>query len=79
MDASQKTGKPPEKTITILVNNRAVEISGREPTGADIKAAAGVPAEFKLYDAKGVEIANDTRVKIHEKEKFTAISGQDVS
>lgn len=79
MDTPQKTSKPPKKPITILVNNRPVEIDSREATGTEIKAAAGVPTEFKLYDSKGVEIANDTKVKIHEKGKFTAISGQDVS
>lgn len=78
MNAAQKTGKP-LKLVTILVNNRAVEIAGREPSGAEIKAAAQVPAEFKLYDAKGAEIADEARLKVHEKERFTAISGQDVS
>lgn len=71
--------KPKPKTITIFVNNRPVEIEDKRVTGAEIKAAAEIPLEFKLYNAKGEEIANDEEIKIHQKEKFTAISGQDVS
>jgi multiubiquitin len=71
--------KPRTKTITIFVNNRPVEIEDRRITGAEIKAAADVPSEFKLFNAKGEEIANDTEIKVHPKERFTAISGQDVS
>jgi len=67
------------KTVTILVNNREVEIAGKETTGAVIKEAAGIPLDFKLYDPHGDEIANDQPIKIHQNERFTAISGQDVS
>jgi hypothetical protein len=69
----------PEKKITIFVNNQPVEFSKGKATGAEIKARAGVPSEFKLYDSKGKEIADGKSVELRDKEKFTAISGQDVS
>jgi hypothetical protein len=71
--------KAKPKTITIVVNNSEVIIPDREATGAEIKQAAGLPLEFKLYDHKGQEIGNETPIRIHPHEKFTAISGQDVS
>ena len=65
--------------VTILVNNRAVEVPGHEVTGAQIKHPAGVPADFKLYGPDGTEIADGHTVKVKHDERFTAISGQDVS
>jgi hypothetical protein len=76
MDAEQEK---PEKKITIFVNNQPVEFTEEKATGAEIKAKAGVPAQFKLYDSKGKEIADGKSVELKDKEKFTAISGQDVS
>ena len=73
----QTKAKP--KTILIFVNNREVELPDKEVTGAEIKRAANIPAAFKLYDAKGDEVQTDETVKVHPKERFTAISGQDVS
>lgn len=72
-------GQAKPKTITILVNNREVTLDGDEATGAEIKAAAGLPATFKLYDRDGAEIGDAKTVKLREGEHFTAISGQDVS
>lgn len=68
----------PEET-TIFVNNRPVTLPGDHATGAEIRTAADVPADFKLYDEKGREIDPDQRVRLKEDERFTAISGQDVS
>ena len=65
--------------VTIKVNNRDVVLPSAEDTGAEIKQAAGVPETFKLFGPDGAEIANDQRVRVHEHERFTAISGQDVS
>ncbi len=67
------------KTITITVNNREVEVPGKEVTGLEIKTAAGIPSHFHLYGPDGDEISNDEPVKVHNKQRFTAISGQDVS
>jgi Multiubiquitin len=67
------------KMIKILVNNRAVEVPGHEVTGAQIKHAAEVPADFKLYGPDGAEITDGQTVKVKHDERFTAISGQDVS
>ena len=68
-----------EHPVTILVNRRDVTMPNDDVTGAEIKDAAKVPAAFKLFDPKGAEVANDERIHVHEHEKFTAISGQDVS
>jgi len=76
-DSASAQKKP--KTVTISVNNRPVELEDRDVTGGEIKEAADIPLAFKLYSAKGEEIGNDTHLKVHPKEKFTAISGQDVS
>jgi hypothetical protein len=70
---------PQPKPVTILVNRREVEVPDDRVTGSQIKQAAGVPATFKLFDPKGTEIAQDEVVHVHNKESFTAISGQDVS
>ena len=71
-------GKPSQET-TILVNNRSVTMPDDHATGAEIEAAAGVPSDFKLYDEKGKEVEPTEKVKLKEGERFTAISGQDVS
>ncbi|MHB1538174.1 MAG: multiubiquitin domain-containing protein [Solirubrobacteraceae bacterium] len=62
-----------------MVNNRAVDVPGHEVTGGQIKQAAGVPADFKLYGPDGHEIANQQTVEVKHYERFTAISGEDVS
>jgi hypothetical protein len=74
----EPTAKKPNP-VTIFVNNKEVELPDRHVTGAEIKHAAGIPLDFKLYGPKGDEIANEQRIEAHPKEKFTAISGQDVS
>jgi hypothetical protein len=70
------------KTITITVNNRAVEMPDRAATGVGIKQAAGVPADFQLFREHGQHldsVGDDESVKLHEGERFRAVSGQDVS
>lgn len=69
----------PSRETSILVNNNPVTMPDDHATGSEIKTAAGIPAAFKLYDEKGKEIHPDKKVKLHDGEKFTAISGQDVS
>ena len=68
----------PEKVV-IYVNNRKVVMRHDHATGLEIKKAADVPTEFKLFDPKGKEIDDDKRIKLHDGDRFTAISGQDVS
>jgi Multiubiquitin len=67
------------KPVVISVNNRDVEVSDAEVTGLQIKQAAKVPDDFQLFDPKGNPVANEQTVHVHTGEKFTAISGQDVS
>jgi hypothetical protein len=77
VDAKTKT-----KTVTIIVNNRDVTLEDREVTGAEIKQAAEVPTDFQLFREHGdrlEQIADDQAIKVHEHEKFRAVSGQDVS
>jgi hypothetical protein len=79
-----ETSLPKAKTITIEVNNNPYAVTKREMTGAEIKALAGVPADFQLYllhgDSQRLDpIADDQVVKLHENERFRAVSGQDVS
>jgi Multiubiquitin len=76
-DGEQFTTGP--KLVKIIVNNRDVEVPGHEVTGAQILAAAEVPADFKLYGPDGSEIAPDQTIRVKHDECFTAISGQDVS
>lgn len=73
------SGAASRHETTILVNNRSVTMPDDHATGAEIKASAGIPADFKLYDEKGKEIASDKKVKLKDGDRFTAISGQDVS
>jgi hypothetical protein len=78
--ASEKEKKP--KPVTILVNNNEVQIPDKDTTGQEIKEKAGVPLDFTLYRKHGDnldEIKNGDTVKVHEKENFIAVSGQDVS
>lgn len=79
---AQRTTEKPAKTVTVFVNNREVVLPDREATGADIKAAAEVPPEFQLYVEHGNKlelVEDDERIKVHAKQRFRAVSGQDVS
>lgn len=74
--------EPKQKTVTIFVNNNPVELPDRETTGQEIKEKAGVPLDFTLYRKHGSsldEVKNETILKVHEREHFVAVSGQDVS
>lgn len=67
------------KPVDIFVNNRPVQMSDDHATGAEIKLAAGVPANFQLFDDKGHPVDDGKKVRLHDGDRFTAISGQDVS
>lgn len=70
---------PKDHPVTIQVNRRDVVVPDDNVTGLQIKGAAQVPDTFKLFDPKGDEVANDATIHVHTNERFTAISGQDVS
>lgn len=76
-EREEKDHKP--HPVSIKVNNRDVTVPDRDVTGGEIKQAADVPPTFKLFGPKGDEVANDQHVRVHNNERFTAISGQDVS
>jgi hypothetical protein len=67
------------KPVKFFVNRREIEIWQQYAAGSEIKEVAGIPEAFKLFGPAGDEIPNDKRVKLHDGERFTAISGQDVS
>ena len=71
--------EPDKDKIRIYVNNRPVEMPSDDATGAQIKHHAGVPADFKLYGPDGEPIGDAKKVELKRDERFTAISGQDVS
>ena len=68
--------------IEIFVNNKPVQVPHDELTGAEIKAASAVPADFSLFHEQGgklVPVGDSETVKVHPNERFRAVSGQDVS
>ena len=74
--------KPKPKPVTIVVNNRDVEMPDREATGPQIKQHAGIPPEFMLYREHGGKlepVTDDEAIKLHDNQRFRAVSGQDVS
>lgn len=81
-EQAESKPKPKPKPVTIFVNNNPVELPDRDTTGLEIKEKAGVPIDFTLYRKHGStleEIKNETALKVHEREHFVAVSGQDVS
>jgi hypothetical protein len=74
--------KKEPKTVTVFVNNREVVLPDREVSGAEIKAAAEVPAQFQLFREHGKKldpVADGESIKVHENERFRAVSGQEVA
>lgn len=65
-----------EHEFTIFVNNQPFKTTARELSGADIKALAGVPADYELFQINGNEtspVADGQKVHIHENQHFRAI------
>lgn len=79
MSTSQEASIDAERAVRIFVNNRPVALKGDSATGAAIKAAADIPTNFHLYGPEGEPIGDNQRVRLHDGEHFTAISGHDVS
>ena len=68
-----ETGKP-ARTVEILVNTKPVQVPA-EVTGSEIKAAAHVPADFRLFRVKGhqeIPVGDDEVLRVHRHEKFIA-------
>lgn len=79
---SATEGKQKPKQVTVVVNNKDVVLDEKQDTGAEIKAAAGVPAEFQLFHEQGKkleQIGDEQLVKVHNGERFRAVSGQEVA
>lgn len=89
MEQDQKEQALKTRTTTIYVNRRPVEMHGRSATGAEIKIAADVPVDFKLYLVHGGPrdggrdrlelVEDDQEVPLREGLRFRAVSGYDVS
>jgi hypothetical protein len=81
-ESAEAKPTPKPKRVTIFVNNNEVVLPDAQTTGAQIKEAAGVPLDFTLYLKHGdklEEIRNEQDLKVHDREQFIAVSGQDVS
>lgn len=64
----------PVRTVEIIVNGKKVKVPTKV-TGAEIKAAAGVPADFDLFRVEGrkeIPVANDEQLTVTKGEKFIA-------
>jgi hypothetical protein len=73
-DPSSHTIGKPARTVEILVNTKPVDVPS-EVTGAEIKAAAKVPADFKLFRVEGhreVPVGDEEQLHVHHHEKFVA-------
>jgi hypothetical protein len=87
-DTTEAQKPKPPKTETITVNDDPVEVTEKQMTGAEIKAAAiaaGVPIEQDfvlsevLPNGKQKPIADDKKVEIKDGLAFWAIPGDDNS
>ena len=71
----QNDAKPkPVRTVVIVVNGKDVTVPTKV-TGAEIKAAAGVPADFDLFRIKGrkeIPIGHDEQITVTKGDKFVA-------
>lgn len=57
----------PERLLTIFVNGQKFSISKREMTGTSIKALAGLPSDYELYEVKtyyAVPVPNDKHLSL---------------
>lgn len=64
------------ETFIIFVNNNEIKTKKHELTGAEIKALAGFPADYELFEVRGdqtIPIGNEEIVKVHDKMHFRAI------
>lgn len=64
----------PTRTVEIVVNSKKVVVPPKV-TGAQIKEAAKVPADFELFRVNGrheIPIADDEKLTVHQGEKFVA-------
>lgn len=62
--------------FTIYVNNKPFHTDKHELTGAQIKALAGIPADYELFEVRGdqtLAIGDDQVVHIHNDLHFRAI------
>lgn len=62
--------------FTIFVNNQPFKTAAHELTGAEIKALAGVPADYELFEVHGSQtspVGDSQKVHIHNDLHFRAI------
>lgn len=66
----------PNAKFEILVNNQPFTTSEHRLSGSQIKALAGVPADYELFEVKGdktVTVGDSQEAQIHQKLHFRAI------
>lgn len=62
------------ETVAIEVNNKPVVVP-KKTTGAEIKAKAGVAADFQLFRVAGKiehSVADDDEITVHAGQRFVA-------
>jgi hypothetical protein len=68
------TSKTKTETVEIEVNNKPVVVP-KKTTGAEIKAKAGVAADFQLFRIAGKTehpVADDDEITVHAGQRFVA-------
>lgn len=71
-----------DHSIEVIVNKKKVLLPSEQETGSQILAVAELPPDFQLFIEHGEElepVAYDQEIKVHKGERFTAVSGQEVS
>jgi hypothetical protein len=69
---------PPRQKFTILVNNQPFTTTAQDLTGAQVKALAGVPADYELFEVSRDEITtvpvgDGREIRIREDLRFHAL------
>jgi Multiubiquitin len=63
-------------TFSVFVNNQEFQTQEHQLSGAQIKALAGIPPDYELFEVKGdqtVPVGNEQIEHIHNKIHFRAI------
>lgn len=74
-DEHDKDSKKP-KAFSILVNNQRFETKSKKLTGLELKALAGIPADYELFAVEGtstVPVGNAEVVNLKKDAEFRAI------
>jgi hypothetical protein len=74
--AKEPLPPPRGAEFTVIINNRPYLTAAHVLTGTEIKALAGLPVDYELYQIRGSEsvpVSNEQEIHIHEGIQFRAI------